>query len=63
MRQEIINEFYELNEMEMREVDGGWGGILGSVESFLTNRLIWTNAKLTWENGGGMIITSGPIVA
>lgn len=49
MKQEIFKGFYKLDEMEMQEIDGGWGGFLGAAESFLTNRIIWTNAKLTWE--------------
>ncbi len=63
MKQEIFKGFYKLDEMEMQEIDGGWGGFLGAAESFLTNRIIWTNAKLTWENGGGTLTTSGTRLA
>lgn len=40
----MTNGFYEMNEMEMQEVDGG--GIFTIIENFLTNRLVYTNAKI-----------------
>lgn len=38
------NGFCEMNEMEMQEVDGG--GIFTVIENFLTNRLVYSNAKI-----------------
>lgn len=38
------NGFCEMNEVEMQEVDGG--GIFTMIENFLTNKLVYTNAKL-----------------
>lgn len=63
MEKKINSKFCELSKLEIYEVDGGWGEFFGAAESFLTNRLIWTNAKLTYGNAGGLIIDAGTVVA
>lgn len=62
MEKKMSNEFCELNEMDMYEVDGGWGGFCGMVESFLTNRLVWSTAKISYGRVGGLVIESGNII-
>lgn len=45
------NLFYEMPHDEMMEVGGGgsWNTIVEGVNSFLANRLIWTNANYMYK--------------
>ncbi len=47
MKKIIEKEFYEMSQEELMEIDGGgiWDTIADGINSFLTNRIIWTNAK------------------
>jgi hypothetical protein len=52
MEMVLNNGFCEmsLNEMEMVEGGGFWSTVVDGVSNFLVNRLIWTNAKIMYEN-------------
>lgn len=65
MDKEGNGRFAELDEigMELEDVNGGWGGFIGAAETFLTNKLVWTTAKITYERVGGLNFGTGTIVA
>ena len=47
MELKLNNGFVKMTEHEMSEIDGGFGGLLGTIGNFLVGRLTWTTANIS----------------